>query len=168
MRYALIGTDGELTVHDGAWSDIEALFPEGWAGVAMPQVDCSYGFRGVISDVGHTLPDRYPRNISASLLLFSFHQEPQPIPGPLVVTGFVTPHHDAPDYVSLNDHQEAVLRWIYADVRAGLRGEAAPNPAEWAPGEWDQYLAEIRATAAYVNAMPTPTLQTSGDARRPR
>lgn len=159
MRYALIDTEGQLTIGDKPVDYLTLLDdlvgPEGHNRIRLAR---ELGCAAYVNDVGHRFPERYPRNVVGSVVLACLGAAPQPLAGPVLITGW----DDSAtwrDEVEIRDLPAAVAEGMYrpvADVRWALGlDEAKPDSA----AVWDEeWVAGIRELAEYVRTADAPTV----------
>ncbi|MFJ2178944.1 hypothetical protein ACIOHE_39380 [Streptomyces sp. NPDC087851] len=142
----MIDTEGALSIHhDSPRPDFRTLVgPEGQARV---QLHPWYGAAGWVNDCGLTLPDRYPRNVVGSCVLFSFGAALQPYAGPVILTGW-SQNGGGSEVCSL-DMPDVMLVSIVSDVRRALTNERL---ADLTPS----FATQIREVAEHVRTAPTP------------
>lgn len=159
IRYLLIGTDGigsfGVQPDPGfttAWLD-SLVGPEGWDRVRLHP---SWRMTGFVNDVGHRMPDRYPRNVVGSVLLCTFGAGQQPYAGPVVITGWdeQATARGGLEVCSLQDLQVQELTLFLSDVRRALGMQGGPPSGRGGPG----WAAIAREFAEYARSAPTPTM----------
>ncbi|MEV7871454.1 hypothetical protein AB0P17_36385 [Streptomyces sp. NPDC088124] len=145
MRYAVISPEGTLSIHhDTEPVDVETLVgPEGRARVRLLP---SFGTAGWVNDCGLALPERYPRNVVGSCVLYAFGAALQPYAGPVVLTGW-SPNGAGSEVCSL-DMPDVMLVSIHADVRRALANQRLKD---FTPS----FGTQIREFAEHVRTAPT-------------
>jgi hypothetical protein len=151
MSWATITVEGALVVQGGRRVDLEdvetEVGPEGWAKVYL---DRGRGIIGWVNDIGLLSPEKYPRNITGSILLALLGGPQQPYAGRVVLTGYR--YGDQSGYPEpLDEEQVAMVQGLFRPVALALCGET--------PGEWDLVMAEkVRGYAELVRTDDSPVM----------
>lgn len=160
MRYALIDTDGQLTIGEkhGDYLTIltELVGPEGWDRVRMaPEL----GAAAFVNDCGHRFPERYPRNVVGSIVLACLGCPQQPLAGPVVITGWddSATWRDEVEIRDLSHRVDSGLRAALADIRWAL-GLDETRPRNSAAAEDAEWVAAIRELGEWIRTAETPTV----------
>ncbi|MFJ4365128.1 hypothetical protein ACIP4S_13350 [Streptomyces chartreusis] len=150
MRYAIIGTDGELTTHEGEPDWDTLVGPEGKVRVGLMP---SLALAAYVNDCGHAFPDRYPRNVVGSCVLAALGAAPEPYAGAVVFVGWNAANtlRGQIEIVPLRPHLADSVADIHAEVRRALAGDL---PRELSPS----WAVQIREIAEYVATAETPGL----------
>ncbi|HWB34609.1 MAG TPA: hypothetical protein VHA75_01150 [Rugosimonospora sp.] len=143
MRYLLIDEDGLLHDKTGTWAQIEAEV--GDAGWDWMRLSSRTGLRGLVSDCGLIMPDRFRRNPVGGTVGMSIGAVDQPWAGPVVLVGFRDGLAGAGP-VDVDDFQVGVITRLHRAVRSAL---GLPVDGETAAEDVDLYTP--RAVAAYRN-----------------
>lgn len=146
MCWAVIAVDGELTHHHGELDWDTVIGPEGKDRVRLPDLAVS----GWVNDVGHVLPEKYPRNVVGSCVLIALGALQQPYAGPVVLTGWNPRNTELglSEIVPLPSPE--FLTSFHRDVQAALNDQPVRHPAKWVDA--------IREFAEMVRTADTPTI----------
>jgi hypothetical protein len=152
MTYVVIDADGTAHTRDTA-PTLAALTtevgPEGWARVRL---SADLALAGFVNDCGLLFPEKYPRNVAGSVLLYVLGAGKQPYAGPVVITGWQPDPCDI-ELRPLTPEQLQFVTGMHADILRGLDGHEPEHPAiagmpSWADG--------IRILGDHVRTAPTP------------
>ncbi|WP_433233884.1 hypothetical protein [Actinomadura nitritigenes] len=141
--YALITTDGGLSVRSGDWR--AEIGPEGSNQVRLHPARRASGW---VNDVGLLFPECYPRNVVGTIALICMGAAPQPYAGPVVITGW----DRATEVGDLPADARNYLPLLVRDISLVLEGDPPETP--FASGDWAAAVADI--AAAIPNAPVAP------------
>lgn len=160
LGYLSIKPDGGLTIHEGDpygnYGDtLDQLV--GGQGRNRVQLHRNYPLAGWVSDVGHSHPDRYPRNVVGSCLLASLGAAQQPYAGTIVITGWNADNtaRDLVEVEPIDAVQIGKLASMFAAVQSALSSPNAPTPQGY-PARWGS---ELRQFAELVRISDAPIMR---------